>query len=227
MQMPVSPKRSKRSRKVALTTMVALGGGAMLSACGEEPAVPAAKAAGAGEQTEVQVFENVFACAKVTGKTRAECEVMRDEAMARAEKEAPRYEALQDCESEYGAGQCVENGVGQEDEQVGRRRSFSPFVVAWFSSRGNNNAPLFKSKAGGYQSANGARRGYAGAPGKYYASNRAMERAKSVPKVKPASKLAKAGGFGGRNGSWSLSDRSGKSGSKSSSSSSSSRSRGG
>ncbi|MFL0357125.1 DUF1190 domain-containing protein [Erythrobacter sp. GH1-10] len=186
--------------------MVALGGGAMLSACGGGGA-PSANAKDS-DKTEVQVFENAFVCAKVTGKSREECDEMRDEAIARAEQEAPRFEALQDCESEYGAGQCVENGVGEEQAQSGRRH-YSPFVVAWFSSKGNSSAPLFKSKAGGYQTANGARLGYAGAPGKYFASNRAMERVKSVPKVKAASKLAKAGGFGTRNGSWSLASRDG------------------
>lgn len=237
MQNPVSPKRSKRSSKVALTTMAVVGGGAMLSACGGEPAAPSAKAAGKSEQVEMQVFDNVFACVKVTGKTREECDTMRQEAIAKAEHDAPRFAALQDCEAQYGAGKCVENGFGEvrgegeEQQQVRSGRGhYSPFVVAWFSS-GNNNAPLFNSKRGGYQTANGTRLSFAGAPGKYVASNRAFERAKSVPKIKPASKLAARGGFGGRNGAWNLSDRNG--GSKtsksrsSSSSKSSSRSRGG
>lgn len=224
MQMPRNPKRSKRSSKVALTTMALIGGGAALSACGSEPAAPAAKAA--EDKTEVQVFENVFTCAKVTGKTRDECEDMRNEALAKAEKEAPRFEAIEDCEAEYGAGQCVENGVGKEDEYQ-TRRSYSGFVVAWFSS-GKNNAPLFKSGPDGYKTSNGSRLSYGNAPGKYYASSRAMERPKTVNKVKPASKLAKAGGFGGRStGGWNVSDRDGKSGKTAAGGSTNSRSKGG
>ncbi|MEM7665700.1 MAG: DUF1190 domain-containing protein [Pseudomonadota bacterium] len=206
----------KRSSKVALTTMAALTGGAMLSACGSDPAENAGPAGDVANSSdaEVQVFENVFACAKVTGKTTEECAEMREEAIAVAHQDAPRFAALEDCEAEYGAGQCMQADQASEQPVEEHARSgrthFSPFVVAWFSrGSGGKNAPLFNSKAGGYQSANGSRLGYAGAPGKYYASNRAMERAKSVPKVKPASKMAKAAGFGSRNTSWSLADRNG------------------
>lgn len=204
--------------------MAALTGGAMLSACGGDSGEAEGDVADANAE-EVQVFENVFACAKVTGKSTQECTEMREEAITVAEQEAPRFAALADCEAEYGAGQCVEADKVSEqpaEEQVRSGRThFSPFVVAWFSrSDTSKSTPLFKSKAGGFQSANGARLGYAGAPGKYLASSRAMERAKSVPKVKPASKMAKAAGFGSRNKSWNLADRNGKS-------SASARSRGG
>lgn len=203
--------RRKRSGRVALTTMVALTGGAMLTACGEGDAVPAANAAQnaakPADAEEVQVYENVFDCAKQTGKSRDECAAMQAEAAGRAAEEAPRFAALEDCEAEYGQGQCVKSG---EEASSGHRRHFSPFIVGWFSSnKSAGNTPLFKSRAGGFQTANGMRLGYAGAPGKYYASGRAMERAKTVPKVKPASKLAKSGGFGSRAGSWNLSDRNG------------------
>ena len=211
MTMPVSPKRSKRSSRVALTTMAVLGTGAMLSACGENSA-PAANAAVKVPKTEVQVFENSFVCAKVTGKSREECDTMRTEALALSKREAPRFEAIQDCEARFGEGQCVEDGVGEpEGDQYARhgRSHFSPFVIAWFS-RSNSNAPLFSDKRGGYQTANGTRLSYAGSPGKYVATNRAFERAKSVPSIKPASKLAKKGGFGERTRSWNLADRNGK-----------------
>lgn len=220
MVMPVVSKRSKRSSKVALTTMAAIGGGAMLSACGGEAAAPAANAAQKdANQTEVQVYENIFACAKETGKTREECDAMREEAMAKADEEAPRFAALQDCEAEYGEGKCVESRSG--------RSHFSPFVVAWFSSNKNANAPLFNNKAGGYQSANGSRVSFAGNPGKYTTSNRAFERPKSVPKVKPASRIAAKGGFGGRSTGWNISDRNGGSDKNKSGGGSSSRSKGG
>jgi len=210
---------SKRSKRVRLTTMAALGGGAMLSACGSEPvdeAAPQLAAAADADSEEVQVFENVFACAKATGKSREECETMREEAAERAAEEAPRFAALSDCEAEYGAGQCIQAEEASEESASEGRRHFSPFIVAWFSSNKNGSSPLFNSKKGGFQTANGSRLGYGGAPGKYYASSRAMERTKSVPKVKPASAKAKAGGFGKRSGSWALADRNG--GSKSSSS---------
>lgn len=191
--MSAAGKRSKRSSNVRLTTMAALSSGAMLTACGGDPA-PAAKAAASEgpREVELQVFENVFACAKATGLSKEECEDMRQEAAEVAAKDAPRFEAKEDCEAVYGPGQCV-----QEEEATSGRRSYSGFIVAWFSSKKNGaTGPLYKSTAGGYQTANGSRIGFGGAPGKYFASNRAMERAKSVPKVKPASQMARAAGFG-------------------------------
>lgn len=185
-------KRSKRSTRVKLTTMAAFGIGAALSACSGAEAPDANPVVAQGEEREdIEVFENVFACAKSTGKTVEECEAMREEAAKVAAKEAPRYQALQDCEADYGEGRCV-----KEEASSGRRSHFSAFVVGWYSSKSRGSGPLFNSKSGGYQTANGSRIGYAGAPGKYYASNRALERAKSVPKVKPASAMAKAAGFG-------------------------------
>lgn len=191
--------------------MAAIGGSALLTACGSEPAAPAAKAKAKDPTSEVQVFENVFACAKITGKSPSECDNMRQEALDRAKEEAPRYAAIQDCEAQYGQGNCVENGVGEEQ---GGRRHYSGFVVAWFSKSDRASTPLFSDKRGGYQTPNGVRLSKGNGPGKYIASNRAFERVKSVPKVKPASKLAKRGGFGGRNTGWDVADRNGKSGSK-------------
>ncbi|MDY7098757.1 MAG: DUF1190 domain-containing protein [Pseudomonadota bacterium] len=196
-------KRSKRSSRVKLTTMAALSSGVVLSACGSDPAPEVGKSLAEGPKTnEVQVFENVFACAKATGKSREECETMRKEAADKAAKEAPRYQAKQDCEAEWGEGKCAANDVASnttEESSSSGRRHFSPFIVAWFSSSKKGTGPLYSSRNGGYQTANGARLGYGGAPGKYMASDRAFERTKSVPKVKPASKMAIASGFGSRN----------------------------
>ncbi|MEM1051203.1 MAG: DUF1190 domain-containing protein [Pseudomonadota bacterium] len=190
--------RSKRSSKVRLTTMAALSSSVVLSACGGDPA-PAAKAAGSDEKRdiEVEVYENVFACAKATGLSNEECEDMRQQAAVVAQKDAPRFEAKEDCEEVYGKGQCVQETPPAEEQTSARRTHFSPFIVAWFSSsKTGASGPLFKSTAGGYQTANGSRLGYGGQPGKYLASSRAVERAKTVPKVKPASQMARAAGFG-------------------------------
>ena len=187
--------RSKRSSKVRLTTMAALSSGVMLSACGGDPA-PAARAADPQDNldVEIEVYENVFACAKATGKTTKECEDMRAEAQEIATKDAQRFEAKEDCEAVHGPGNCVQD---ESQEQTSGRRSYSGFIAAWFSrGKDGKTGPLFKSTAGGYQTANGSRVGFGGAPGKYLSSARGLERAKSVPKMKPASQMAKAAGFG-------------------------------
>jgi uncharacterized protein YgiB involved in biofilm formation len=204
--------RRKRSGKVALTTMAALGGGAMLSGCGEaaaEQTKAPMQVANAETGQEVQVFENVFACAKETGLTRAQCADMREEAVAAAKEEAPRFEALADCEAQYGEGKCVEEGSA-EDTHSSRPRYFSPFVTAFLWGRASTRAvPAFSSPGGGYQTSRGVRLGYAGAPGKYYAGARAFEKPRSIPKVKAASATAKAGGFGETSRGWNLKSRAG------------------
>jgi uncharacterized protein YgiB involved in biofilm formation len=188
---------SKRSSRVVLTTMAAFGTGAALSGCGSNAEKAAPVVAEGETREELDVFENVFACSKKTGKTIEECEAMRAEAAKVAAADAPRYQAKQDCEADYGPGNCVQAEGGQGEEQTsGRRAHFSPFIVAWFSSKSGQHGPLFRNNTGGYQTANGSRVGYGGAPGKYFSSNRAMERARSVPKIKPASQMAIANGFG-------------------------------
>ena len=177
--------RSKRSSSVKLTTMAALSSGAMLSACGGDPA-PAAKAASneGPKDVELQVYENVFACAKATGLSKDECENMRQEAAQVAKADAPRFEAKEDCEAVYGPGQCVQENASGEEQTSGRRH-YSGFIVAWFSSKKDGKTgPLYKSTSGGYQTANGSRLGYGGAPGKYLASSRALERAKECAQDK-------------------------------------------
>ncbi|UAB79475.1 DUF1190 domain-containing protein [Erythrobacter sp. SCSIO 43205] len=194
----MAARNTKRSSKVRLTTMAALSSGAMLTACGGDPA-PAAKAADPQDKldVEIEVYENVFACAKATGKTTKECEEMRAEAQAIAAKDAPRFEAKEDCEAVYGAGNCVQETSEQTSHARSTRIPFTPFLAAWYSSkRDGKTGPLFKSGSNGYQTANGSRVGYGGQPGKYLASARGMERAKSVPKVKAASDMARAAGFG-------------------------------
>ena len=195
----------KRSGRVVLTTMAALGGGTLLAGCGEADATGAAAAPAvvASDGDEVEVYQNVFDCAKKTGKTRQECNAMHEEAVAVAKAEAPRFEALADCEQDYGVGRCVEEGEAAAPQE---RRHFSPFVVAWISSKSNGRAaPLFPAANGGYQTSRGVRLGYANAPGKYFAGSRAFERAKSAPRTKVASAMAKSaatGGFGSTSRGW-------------------------
>ncbi len=216
MQKPVISKRSKRSSKVALTTMMALSGGAMLTACGDDPAAPSANAAVKDKLNKVEVYQNSFACAKATGKTRDECDVMRDAALERSAREAPKFQAIQDCEAKFGQGKCVANDVTRgtiegEEELAQQSRTFSPFVLAWFA-RGKDNVPLYSDKRGGYQTANGTRLGFAGEPGKYLASDRAQEEQRSTKAVIPVSRSARAAGFGRRSTAskgWSLGGKSG------------------
>ncbi|QZD89103.1 DUF1190 domain-containing protein [Qipengyuania aurantiaca] len=212
----ITPKtRRKRSGRVALTTMAALGGGALLSGCGEaaaEQAKAPMPVASAQDGEEVQVFENVFACAKETGMTRAECAEKREEALAIAEKEAPRFEALADCEQQFGEGKCQESPSDTTSPTESRRGpSFMPFLVGYMWGKSSTRpAPAFSSPGGGYQTSRGVRLGYAGAPGKYYAGSRAFQPARSVPKVKAASAMAKKAGFGETSRGWSLNSRAGR-----------------
>lgn len=149
--------RRKRSGTVVLTTMAALGGGAMLSGCGEAEATPAAPSqtvASKGE--EVAMFENVFTCAKETGKTREECADLRKEAAAIAAKEAPRFEALSDCEEQYGEGKCVAGAEEGTPGEEHHRRHFSPFIAGFiWGNSSSRPAPVYSSRGGDIRPAAG------------------------------------------------------------------------
>lgn len=222
----------KRSRRVALTTMAAVSGSVLLAACGggaeEEPAssAVAGKTASAADKdaAAVTLIDNVFACQKELGLSEEQCLAKQDEALAAARQSAPRFAALQDCEKDWGEGKCVEDQLEPDgtlaDPQIGHEghhhhAHFSPFVTGYIVGKmlGGKATPVFGAANGGYQTANGWKLGYAGQPGRYYSNARALERPRSVPKVRAASAVAIKSGFGpvNRKGSsgWRLANRTG------------------
>lgn len=189
--------RSKRSGTVGLTRMVStLGMLAAVSGCGsEEPRGPQGKVE-TGPKTEVLAFENAFECAAKTEMTQEECTKARNEAFAANLETAPRFEGQGDCEAEWGDGSCVQH-------HHHGHHFFSPFMVGWIMGRnGGMHTPLYRHTGEtGFSTANGYRLGYSGSPGKYYAGARALEKPRTVPRIKANTGRVSAGGFtNSRNG---------------------------
>lgn len=192
-------RRGKRSNGVRLTVMLTAAGSTLLAACGSEDAATSAVTANPIEpgSAEVQAFENVFEC-KASGElTEEQCAEARQQALAQAEKTAPRYAGQGDCESDWGGGGCVQHAVGGSS-------FFMPFVGGFLVGKllqggRRDSFPLFR-KAGepNFSTANGARLGYGGAPGKYYATARAFEQPRSVPAIKANTGAVARGGMAAR-----------------------------
>lgn len=84
-------KQFKRSKTARLIMMVPAAG-LVLAGCGEKP-------------VDVQVFNNPDECAAYYNPP-AECKAAFAEAKALHPQVAPRYASKQECETDFGAGQC-------------------------------------------------------------------------------------------------------------------------
>lgn len=91
---PTVPTRMKRSRKTALLLM----GSAplLLVACAQQP----------GVETSEGLFTSVEACASETMNP-GMCREAFEAAQAQADEVAPRYASREECEAEFGEGQCA------------------------------------------------------------------------------------------------------------------------
>jgi hypothetical protein len=113
---------------------------------------------------------------------------MREEAVAWAFDEAPRFEAQRDCERKFGLGKCVESALAQPNVLPGDKGFYLPFVVAWLESPSSGNAPLFNGQPDGYQTVNGTKLEFVAETETYTAPPKALKRLNVTPPVKPAVK---------------------------------------
>jgi uncharacterized protein YgiB involved in biofilm formation len=119
--------RRKRSQIAGFTAVGMLG---MLSACGssETPASPEA-AKPQGETQSTYVYRSVAQCVKEGSFSKAKCE--EGYAAALAEKDAGKnYTTKQECEAEYGEGNC-------ETRRGGR---FGGFLAGYFIGRSSDGS---------------------------------------------------------------------------------------
>ncbi|HEX4847734.1 MAG TPA: DUF1190 domain-containing protein [Novosphingobium sp.] len=187
--------RPKRSGRVGLSRMAgAVSGVALLAGCGSNEPAPVQAPEEKGPKIEVAAFENQFECQANSGLGEEGCAEARKQAVATAAETAPRFAAAYDCEAEWGQGNCMEQTQGGQS-------FFMPFVTGFLLGKvltGNKRdiVPLFrKTKDGPLQTANGVRLGYGGAPGKYVAAARALERPTAIPKIRSASPASSQAGM--------------------------------
>lgn len=197
-------RKSKRSRRVALTTLTAVGTAATLSGCGE------GNAWGDGPTGEGQVFASVAECAASGAFSQQECQDAYSQAQADDANAAPRFQDQPTCEQEFGSGACqprvdstgsfwvpalagfVIGGIaGEVIDEIGdaRRRRYRYAGLyrnrerdTWYTG-GGAYAPLAR-----------------GSGGRYNFSGAALNRPVSPPRTFSSSDVASRGGFGSRAG---------------------------
>lgn len=168
---------------------------ALLAGCGDSETPPAQAVASArpADAAEVQAFGNVFECAANTDLTQDQCADARKEAVAASNDVAPRFAGQGDCENEWGAGNCV-------SQKSGGSSFFAPFVTGFLLGKLINGRreylPLYsKPGASAFTTADGRSLTPTGAPGKFLAERRALERPRAVTAVKANSGAAARGGL--------------------------------
>ncbi|MER5170385.1 DUF1190 domain-containing protein [Thioclava sp. GXIMD2076] len=140
--------RPKRSRYVTLTIMGAAA--FALAGCKDD------------SQVDAQAFPDLASCEQAAGAggefTAEQCRTAFAQAQELNVESAPRYDSLQVCEEEHGAGNC-----GSEEQATGQQSSggmgsiFMPLLAGYLIGNmlgGRGSAqPLYRNGQGGYTNA--------------------------------------------------------------------------
>ena len=210
--------RRKRSTTVALTAMGALS----LSACDDAPQQPIVDEV---EQSRLQFGEGVDALSyNSVGECTAAGQIPAsacEEASAAATRQnaagAPRFDAMDVCEEQHGAGACTQQVASNGNS------FFSPlltgFVVGQLLSGGNRGyqySGLYRGRDGRQYTGGGTGGGYLFRnpnTGGMQVGRQALAPPVATPRIQTRSSVVSRGGFGGR-ASTSASSRGGWSGSR-------------
>jgi uncharacterized protein YgiB involved in biofilm formation len=187
----------KRSRTLALTSLMALGG-VSLTACGDGDAP---KPPDQGPPVDAYAYTSIQACKDANEVPDDQCDSAGKIAIAEQDKVAPRYEDAKTCEDVYGPGQCVPRS------QAGHGSFWGPlitgFVVGRMLDGGWRGTGLYRDyRDGGYYT------GYGGRMYTDYSTGRTRIGARGIdppavvkstpPKVQTRASVISRGGFGGR-----------------------------
>lgn len=129
----MQPKKFKRSRKAALIFMLPAAS-LILSGCGREQS----------EQTvDAQVFNTPDECAAFYNPP-AECQAAFADAQALHPQVAPRYANKQECETDFGVGQC-ETAPAQQQNAQGS--FFMPMMMGFLAGQMLNRGGMAPQQA--------------------------------------------------------------------------------
>lgn len=201
-------RKSKRSRRVVLTTLTAVSTAA-LAGCGSS------NDWGDGPAGEGQVFASVSDCASSGAFSQQECQDAYAQAQADDVNNAPRFENQQLCEEEFGNNSCQPRTDGVGSFWV---PALAGFVIGGIAGevideigdarRRKRYAGLYRNRDRDTWYTGGA--AYApmvrGSGGRYNFHPGALNRPVSAPRTFSRSDVTSRGGFGGRasrsGGSW-------------------------
>jgi len=205
---PPPPRPLKRSRRLAMTTVIATAG-VSLSACGDGGGSTAAWTA--PQQPTVQIeqgapvpaftYASLQACKDANEVSDEVCEQSAKTAVQDQEKTAPRFAEQRSCEEIYGVGQCVPRN------EAGQGSFFTPlltgFVIGQMMNGGFRGGGLYRDQRDG-----GLYTGYGGRVNTDYATGRTKIGSYGIdppdaikqapPKVQTRTSVLSRGGFGGR-----------------------------
>lgn len=188
-------RKSKRSRRVVLTTLTAASAVAA-SGCGSSD--------WSESDAEGQVYASVSECV-AAGETRAECENASAQARIDDSESAPRFDSQSVCEQEFGSSRCEQRTSGGNSFWVPLLAGFVIGNVIGDMDGGHRRrryAPLYRG-AGGTWYHGGAGYGPLSrrSGGGYGFSRTGFDRPVGSPRTYSRSDVASRGGFGGRSGS--------------------------
>lgn len=183
----------KRSRKLALTGLMALSG-VSLTACGDDPNVTIAPE----KQVDAFAYQSLQECKDKNEVPDDACDTAQKTAGDEAAADA-RYSDSKTCEDVYGPGQCVPRS------QAGGGSFWGPlvtgFVVGQMMNGGWGGGGLYNGRDGGYYTRNGGRLSTDYATGRTQIGQRGFDPpdlARPPEKMQTRSSVISRGGFGGR-----------------------------
>ncbi len=192
-------RKRKRSRAVGLTAIGALS---MVSAC-SGPNEEELSRAEFGEAQEVSLFRNANECTASSEYTEEQCRDAEKTAWNQDNNAAPRFEDQNDCEDQFGNGNCRSSSGVFMPIMTG-------FMIGQFLSGGSRYryAPLYRDQRDDtyYSGSGGWIHKKKSKAGKYMIGAKAFDPV--TPKVQTRSMVSSRGGFGGRvamgrgGGSW-------------------------
>ena len=163
----------KRSRSIRL---VLLGGASMtLAACGDD-----------GPPKDAQFFSSVSECAAIYGE--AECASAKAESEQKFASEAPQFTRKEECEAEFGAGNC------ETQQASGGSGIFMPMLMGYMMGSALSGGNRFAQPV--YRGANGSAVMPSG--GKFFNVGNFARSGTGASAFRPAGQVSQVarGGFG-------------------------------
>lgn len=187
----------KRTRKFALTTLMAAGG-VSLAACGDGPA-DNVRIENPGKSVDAWAYQSLQECKDKNEVPDDACE-KADAAAQEDQSKESRYADAKTCEDVYGPGQCVPRGSGGNGSFWGPL--VAGFVVGQMMDGGWGGRGMYRDwRDGGFYTSSGGRLSTDYATGRTRLGQRGFDAPdlyNAPQKVQTRSSVISRGGFGGR-----------------------------
>jgi uncharacterized protein YgiB involved in biofilm formation len=194
----------KRTRTLALTTLMATGG-FTLSACGDSG--PGVTIADPGKPVDAYAYQSLQECRDKNEVPDDACEKAETAALS-DQDQAAKHGDQRSCEDVYGEGQCVPRSANGQGSFWGPLAA--GFVVGRMLDGGFGGRGYYRDRDGGFVTGSGGRMSTNYATGRTQIGSRGFDPPSAInsppPKMQSRSSVISRGGFGGRmsarSGGW-------------------------